>query len=103
MRLPRRLGESKRSKAEDRARLGARSCRVPCAIQGARPAHCLFLWREFTSLKASILVIILADHLALQASFPTKKRALNLEFIKPLKSGLKVSLSSFAPSFTQLD
>jgi len=45
----------------------------------------------------------LADILALQVSFSTKKEALNLEFIKAVKSGLKVSLSSFAPSFTRLD
>jgi len=48
-------------------------------------------------------VIILADLLALQASIPTKEEALNLELIEALKSGLKVSLSSFAPNFTRLD
>ena len=48
-------------------------------------------------------MIILADLLALEVSFPEKKEAFNLELIKALKSGLNLSLSSFAPSFTRLD
>ena len=92
-----------RIKAEDCARLGARSCSGPCATLGAHPINCPVLWFKLASLNASILVIFLAGILALQVSFPTKKEALNLELIKALKSGLKLSLSSFAPSFTRLD
>jgi len=89
-----------RIKAEDRERLGARSCSGPCATLGAHPVNCLVLWCKLPSLNASILVIFLADILAPQVSFSTKKESFNLEFIKALKSGVKVSLSSFAPSFT---
>jgi len=56
---------------------------------GAHPVNCPVLWCKLASLNASILVIFLADILALQVSFSTKKEALNLEFIKALKLGLE--------------
>ena len=43
--------------AQDHAQLGARSCRDLCVTLGAPPAHCLFLWCEFTSLKLSLIHI----------------------------------------------
>jgi len=68
-----------------------------------RSSFCPVLRPDFTNPFAFILVIILAELLALQVSFPAKKEAFNLELIKALKSALNVSLSSFAPSFTRLD
>ena len=67
------------------------------------PVNCPVFWWKLASFNASILVIFLAEILALQVSFSTKKESFNLELIKALKSGLKVSLSSFAPSFTRFD
>ena len=64
---------------------------------------CPVLRPIFANPFALILVIILADLLALEVSFPEKKEAFNLELIKALKSGLSLSLSSFTSSFTRLD
>ena len=78
-----------------------------CAIGSSRPesnlCFCLVLRPNFTKPFAFILVIILADLLALEVSFPTKKESRQSKFIWSLKSVLNSSLSRFGSNLPGLD
>jgi len=80
-----------------------RSCAQGRNVPRSSLCFCPVLRPVFANPFAFILVIILADLLALEVSFPAKKEAFNLELIKALKSGLNLSLSSFTSSFTRLE
>ena len=75
----------------------------PCVTLDVHPVHCPILCCKFASFNASILVIFVANILALQASNSTKKEASNLEFIKAFKLGVFLSLFRIAPLLPGLD